>query len=230
MEDQREYQLVYTHGRANLKTMIFYQEETNLKKADKIENYYGLYEPISGKKLYEIGIKQARKLGIELKKEEVINIIALPKEYEVITSKEKYRTKSIILATGNQKNKTNIKGLEEREGKGVSYCAVCDGFFYKNKKVAVIGNGNYAIQEAKELISLAKEITILTNGKEKPIVKSFDFNINTKEIVQVVGNQKVEEVIFQDGTSLKVDGIFVAQGVAGGFDLAKKLGILTRKR
>ena len=227
--DLRGYQLVYILGRANLKTMILYQEETSLDKADKIENYYGLEEPITGKQLYERGRNQAKKVGIELKKEEVVNILTEKETFQVVTPQEKYQTKTVILATGNRKNTPQIKGLENLEGRGVSYCAICDGFFYKNKEVAVIGNGNYAIQEANELLPLAKKITILTNGEEKPKAENTKFEINTKKIVEVIGDSKIESILFQDGTSLKIDGLFIAQGVAGGFELAKKLGILTKK-
>ena len=217
--------------RANLKTLIFYQEKSNLNKTDKIENYYGFEHGIDGKELYNQGIKQAQNLGVELKEEEVINIKLNEKEYEIITNKGNYQTKTVILATGSKKAKPEIKGIDEFEGKGISYCAVCDGFFYKNKNVAVIGNGNYAISEANELTHLANSITILTNGKDMLEVKGDKDNnikIDTREIEQIIGETKVEEIKFKDGTSLKIDGIFIAEGIAGSIDFAKKLGIISK--
>lgn len=88
----------------------------------------------------------------------------IEKGFLVVTEQDKYQSKAIILATGNKKNKPKIKGIEKFEGKGISYCAVCDGFFYRNRSIGVIGSGNYAITETNELINIASNITILTNG------------------------------------------------------------------
>lgn len=230
-QDQQEFQLVYIHGRANLKTVILYQTEGALEKTNKIENYYGFEKGITGKELYETGIKQAKNIGVEVKKEEVTSIQMIENGFKIQTEKSEYAGRSIILATGNKKNKPDIKNIEELEGKGVSYCAVCDGFFYKNKDIAVIGSGNYALSEVNELINLASNITILTNGESAPEFRSENDNvkISSKEIEAIKGNDKVEEIAFKDGTTLKTEGIFVAQGVAGSVEFAKKLGILTEK-
>lgn len=217
---------LYT-GRANLKTLILHQEESALEKTSHIENYYGFEEGISGKQLYKIGIKQASNIGVEVKKEEVTNIMMEEKEFKIQTSMGEYKTRVVILATGNKKNKPNIKGIEDFEGKGISYCAICDGFFYRNRSISVIGDGNYAISEVNELINIAGNITILTNGKKAPEFRADNVEIDTKEIEAIQGDQKVEEVRFKDGSSLKTDGIFVAQGVAGSMEFAKKLGIMT---
>ena len=215
--------------RANLKTLVLYQNISNLIKTEKIENYYGFKNGIDGKKLYEEGIKQAQNLGTELKEEEVININKKEKEFEVITAQGKnYFAKTIILATGNKKRKPNINRIQEFEGKGVSYCAVCDGFFYKNKKIALIGSGKYAQSEINELLNIVKDIVLLTNGEDMPKWQTKNVKIDTRKIKEIEGNTKVEGIKFQDGTSLKVDGIFIAEGVAGSIEFAKKLGILLK--
>lgn len=226
------FRLVYIFGRANLKTLILYYEEAAVEKTSKIENYYGFEEGISGKELYQKGMKQAENIGVEIKKEEVTNIQMTPNGFAVKTEQNLYEGRTVILATGNKKNKPPIQNIEEFEGKGVSYCAVCDGFFYRNKNITVIGDGNYAISEVNELIHLAKEITILTNGEKAPEMRSQENNlkIDTKEIQAIKGEKKVEAIQFKDGTTLKTDGIFIANGVAGSLDFAKKLGIMTRTR
>lgn len=231
MQGQQEYRLVYIHGRANLKTLILYQEESALEKTNKIENYYGFAKGIAGKELYETGIQQAKNIGVEAKRQEVIQILFRENGFEIKTENTNYKTRSIILATGSKKNKPNIKNIEEFEGRGVSYCAVCDGFFYKNKQIAVIGNGNYAISEVNELLPITETITILTNGGQVPEVRAnSDYvKINTKEIEAIQGKQTVEEIQFKDGTTLDTEGIFIAQGVAGSMEFAKKLGIMTGK-
>ena len=212
--------------------MVIYHDLSSLEKAEKIQNYYGFKQGISGKDLYLEGINQAKNLKVEVKDEEVTKIENTNNEYKVITNKQEYQSKTIILATGNKKNKPKIKGIEEFEGKGVSYCAVCDAFFYRNKDVAVLGNGNYAISEVNELINLANKITILTNGKKENSslqVRSQNVEVDTKEIQEIQGKERLEKVEFKDGTNLKIDGIFIAQGVAGGADFAKKLGIFTKQ-
>lgn len=215
--------------RANQKTLILYHETANLEKAVKIDNYYGFSEGISGKELYETGIKQAENLGVEVKKEEVIKVGMTEDGFQVSTTKQDYQSKTIIIALGNKKKQVEIKGIKELEGKGVSYCAICDGFFYREKKVAVLGSGNYAIAETNELLGIAGQITILTNGEKAPEFRADNVEINTKPIQEIKGENRVREVRFQDNTTLETDGIFVAQGVAGGTELAKKLGILTKQ-
>ena len=215
--------------RRNLKTLIIYKEKSALEKSTKIENYYGFENGINGEELYKIGIRQAQNIGAEAIKDEVTNIkidYLNEKEYtfKVETLNNEFKAKSVILATGNKKNKPNIKNMDKYEGKGISYCAICDGFFYRNKNVAVIGNGDYAIAEAKDLQNIAKSITILTNGRQAPEYRAENININTKEIDQIEGENKVEEIDFVDNTKMKIDGIFIAQGVAGSTEFAKKIG------
>lgn len=219
--------------RGNLKTLIIYKEKSALEKAQKIENYYGFENGINGEELYKTGIEQAKNLGAEILEEEVTNIqidfIETDKKqseqiFKVETLNNEFQAKNVILATGNKKNKPNIDKIEEYEGKGISYCAVCDGFFYRNKDVAVIGNGDYAISEAMDLQNVAKSIKILTNGKQIPEYRAENVDIINKEIKEVNGYNKIEEIEFKDNSKIKIDGIFVAQGVAGSTEFAKKLG------
>lgn len=210
-----------------MKTLILYKDESSLEKTPSIENYYGFPNPINGTQLYQNGIKQAQNLGIDVKKDEVIKIEFLD-NFIIKTSNSEYTSKSVILATGNKKNKPNISGVDKFEGKGISYCAICDGFFYRNKNVAVLGNGDYAISETNDLINIAKDITILTNGKKAPEFRADNVNIDTKEINEFRGENKLEQIEFKDGSKLNVDGVFIAQGVAGSTDFAKKLGALTK--
>ncbi len=214
--------------RANLNTLVIYYPETGLFNAEKIENYYGFEEGISGKELYFAGINQAKNIGVQVTKEEVIKIEKELNNFKVITTNNTYQSKAVILATGNQKNKPNIQGINKFEGKGISYCAICDGFFYRNKIVAVIGNGNYAISEVNDLLNIAQKIQLLTNGKKAPEFRANNVAINTKPIKEIRGTERVEEIELMDNTKLKVDGVFIAQGVANSSDFAKKLGILLR--
>ena len=211
--------------RANNNVLILYNGESNLEKAEKIDNYYGFENGISGKELYDIGIKQAENIGVKVKQEEVLHIEQIADGFEITTTENSYESKALIIATGNKKIRPNIKGLQEFEGKGVSYCAICDGFFYKNKNVVVIGNGKFAINEANILKNIAKNVIILTNGLQ--ITNNSNFNVNTKKIKELKGGLRVQEIVFEDNSILEIDGVFVALGEAGGADFAKKIGILT---
>ena len=210
--------------RANKTVLVLYNGESNLEKAHLIDNYYGFESGISGQDLYQTGIEQAKNLGIDVKKEEVL-YIQKEEDFKIKTEKQEYEGKTLILATGNKKLKPNIKGILEFEGKGISYCAICDGFFYRNKNVVVIGSGKFAISEANDLKNVTNNVKILTNGEKMEIPTEFDTKI--EKIKEIKGDGKVREIEFEDGTSLAVDGIFVALGEAGGADFAKKLGVLT---
>ena len=219
---------LYTR-RANLKTLVLYSDKSSLEKTDKIENYYGFEDGIDGKELYFSGIKQTEKIGTDVKKEEVVNIVNEDKKFSITTSKNKYMSKVVILATGNKKNKPQIDGIDRLEGKGISYCAICDGFFYKNKSVAVLGNSKYALSEVNDLINVVKDITVLTNGKDKPEIRDDRIKLETKKIKEIEGKEKVEKIKFEDGSKMNIDGIFIAEGVAGSTEFAKKMGAFIKQ-
>ena len=168
---------LYTQ-RGNLKTLIIHNGKTSLENANKIENYYGFENGITGKELYFQGIRQAQNIGIDVKNEEVIKIEMIEKSFKVKTTKNEYISKTIIIAMGTKKKTLQIDGVKKFEGRGISYCAICDGFFYRNKDVAVIGNGDYAISEVNDLLPVVNKITILTNGKTAPDIRSEKVEIN----------------------------------------------------
>ena len=210
--------------RAGAKVLVLYYGKSEIEKANKIDNYYGFVDGITGENLYNNGIEQAKKLGIEILEKEVTNIEI--NDNFIVKAEEKFEAKSLIIATGNKKLKPNIKGITEFEGKGISYCAICDGFFYKNKNVVVIGNGNFALNEADELQHIANSVKILTNGEEKPNTDKYEIDI--RKIKEIIGTDRVNFIEFEDGEKLEVDGIFIAEGIAGGSSFAKKIGILTK--
>ena len=209
--------------RANLNVLVLYNGDSNVEEAHKIDNYYGFPNGISGKELYENGINQAQNLGVDVKKVEVLSIVPTEGKFVVKTIEESYKTKTVILAAGNKKVKPQIPGIRELEGRGVSYCAVCDAFFYRGKNVAVLGNGNFALKEAEELSHVANSVIILTDGLEKP---NTSFNTETRKIKSINGENKIASISFEDGEDLVIDGLFVALGEAGAIDFANDLGIL----
>ena len=209
--------------RSNLNVLVLYYGESNLSKATQIDNFYGFINGISGDELYKNGIIQAKKLGVDIKEIEVIGIENLGKTFNIRTEQGNFETKALILSTGNKKIKPKISGIEKFDGKGISYCAICDAFFYRKKRVAVIGNGKFAINEAQVLSNVAEKVTILTNGMEKP---DTSFDVIDTNISEISGDSKVNKVKFVDESELNVDGIFIAIGEADAGDFAKTLGIV----
>lgn len=209
--------------RRNLSILVISKGNGTLQKAEKIDNYYGFENGISGKELYVNGIKQAKNLGIDFIEDEVINIKYI-NQFTVETVNSKYEAKAVILATGVSRNVPNIKGIKEFEGKGVSYCAICDSFFYKDKDVAVLGDGNYAIHEFETLKPVASSVTILTNGNTMVENRDSSIEVNSKKIREFRGDTKLEEVEFEDNTIQSLNGVFIAMGTASSSDLARKIG------
>lgn len=211
--------------RSNLNCLVIGKSESALMKTNRIENYYGFPNAISGKELFFNGTKQAENLKMEMKEEEVISI-EMRENFIVKTRDNEYEGKTILIATGTGRKVPSIKGIKQFEGKGISYCAICDSFFYRNKDVAVLGSGDYAIHEAEVLKPVAKSVVLITNGKEAIQNRNNSFEEIETPIEEIRGESTVSEVRFIDGTNLKVEGIFVAEGIASSSDFARKLGIV----
>lgn len=213
-------------ARAGLETLVIGRDSGSLSKAGEIENYYGFPEPISGEQLVRNGLNQAYRLGVSTIEDEVVGI-QYDGGFTVQTKTEEYQAPIVILATGAARRAPAIEGLREFEGKGVSYCAVCDAFFYRGKHVAVLGDGNYALHEAQELLPVVGSVTVLTNGREPTAAFPPEIPVDKREIAALQGGKVLETVRFKDGSALPVSGVFVAQGVASSGDFARTLGAQT---
>ena len=210
--------------RAGLDVLVLYKDDGTLEKVHKIDNYYAV-PGVSGDELAKIGRKQAEDLGIDIKKEEVVEIeYDYENNFFTVKADKRYQAKSIILATGTSRNTLRIQGLKELEGKGISYCAVCDAFFYRNKDVAIIGSGKYAINEINHLKNVVNSVVLLTEGGTPPETRG-DVEVITKRVAKFEGKEKVEDIVFEDNSKRKVDGVFIALGTAGANDFGKKLGL-----
>lgn len=210
-------------ARANIKTAIIENGPGALARAHKIENFYGI--AASGLRLYAEGLEQAQKLGVDIIQDEVLAV-----EYFdsfVLTLKNQPKplpAPVLLLATGTKNITLNLPGLLELEGKGISYCAVCDGFFFRQKQVAVLGEGPFALHEAEYLQHLAAKVTVLTHGKDDALAKAAGFATITTPLTSISGEGKLETIHFADGSQLEVNGLFIALGTADSTDMARKLG------
>lgn len=210
--------------RGGADTTVIAKDGGALAKADLIQNYYGFENGIPASELIARGVRQAENLGVKLVNDEIAGIEFGENGYIVKTIGGEYEAGAAIIACGVSRNVPPIRNIQDFEGRGVSYCAVCDGFFFRGKKVAVIGSGKYALSEYGVLKNIIDDVTIYTNG-ESPSFDSAGVRMETKKIFAFEGQEKVSEIVFEDGSKESVDGVFVACGSAGAFELSKKLGL-----
>ena len=209
------------------------------REVPAMENYPG-FDSISGLELIEKIKAQAVK-NCDLKEmEEVTEIAKTDDDYRftVKTDKDEYQTKSIILATGSSHSQLNVKGEEEFKGKGVSYCATCDGFFFAGRDIVMVGGGNSALQEALYLKNLGANVTIIHRRDEfraqkhlQEMIKQAEINtLLNKTVEEIKGNMLVEAVILKDTktgelTEIPTNGVFVSVGYIPHNELASQLKV-----
>lgn len=201
-----------------------------------IDNYFGFEETITGRELIDRGRRQAARFGADIRCEKVLSIH--PREeggFAVKTERGEYRACAVILATGVSRNRPKIAGLGDYEGKGVSYCVSCDGYFFRGKPVLVAGEGIFAANQALELLAYTPDVRICTLGREPAIpaeymtrLENAGIGIITEEIVALGGQPGLSEVTLAGGGVLLTEGLFIAQGEASSTDFAYTLGV-TRK-
>lgn len=211
---------LYT-SRHNNKTLILEGNQIGGKalEAHWVENYPGFPEGISGPDLMALMEKQAREFGVEFKKETVIGISDLG-ELKMLSTRSGgfYQAKSLIIASGISRKSLSIKGEGEFKGRGVSYCGVCDGPFFKDKIVAVVGAGREAVHDIEILSETASKIYAIPgkNGysKDYPELKHFSKDpkvvfIEGFNITEIGGDEFVEYVKLDNGDKIKLDGVFI---------------------
>ncbi len=207
--------------RGGAEVTVFAKDGGALEKADRIQNYYGFEHGVAAKELIAAGVRQAQHLGAAVKHAEVFGVEFAESGFRIKTADGAFDAGAVIVACGTARNAPPIKNLQTFEGAGVSYCAICDAFFYRGKKVAVVGSGAYARSEYAELKNVVKDVTVLTDGGG-----ALDgIPCNTKKIAAFEGENKLESIVFADGSRENFDGAFIACGSAGAFELAKKVGL-----
>lgn len=209
--------------RANKKVLVLEAKSYGgqILNAHKIENYPGI-ESISGLEYAKVLYNQVKKLGAEIKFETVLKI---EEDKTVFTNKGKYNAKAVIIATGAENRKLNIDREVDFIGKGISYCATCDGNFYKDKIVAVNGGGNAALEDALYLSEIAKKVYLIHRRDSFRAEASYQEELKKKGNIELIlcshivglnGNDKLESITIEDDANnkkeLTVDGLFIAIG------------------
>jgi len=228
-------------GRSGIKAVLFDEGMGGglAATAPKIENYPG-FESISGMELSQKFVEHAKKYVDFRAGEKVVDIKKNGNDFTISTTADKkYSVKAVILCTGATHKKLGVKGEMELSGKGVSYCATCDGFFFKGKKVVVVGGGNTALLDAIYLQQIGcKDVEIIhrrdvlraeealqKEAKEKGIVFTLNSvvkSINGKEMVKSI---TIENLADKREKEIRVDGIFIAVGEVPQNEIAKMLGV-----
>ena len=190
-----------------------------LLKTSVIENYPGVSE-VNGPDLAMKMVNQLKGLDIKPEFDEVLDITKNGNLFTVKTLKDEILCDNVILATGRVPNSLKIDGEDRFIGKGISYCAPCDGSFYKDKVVAIVGGGNTAITDAIYMASLAKKVYLIVRGEIKASKILVD-RLKDKENVIVIKPAIVKKIIYDEvikgvlldnGTEIQLDGIFLAIG------------------
>ena len=200
--------------------LLIMKDSGALGKTAHIDNYYGFVETITGPELLERGINQAKRLGVEVIEDEVLSIDSFP-DFTLKTIHGEYKSKTVLLATGRNQVDLRVKGFDNFIGKGISYCAFCDGFIYRNKKIGLVGNKEFMLEELDILKNFSEDITIFTNGMtmdvpaDKPVVLD--------KIKEIKGAETLNKVVTENG-EYDVDVLFIAIGSPSASDFALRLG------
>ena len=215
-------------GRANLKPVLFEGLESGgqLMLTTDVENYPGFDEGIMGPEMMQVFKKQAERFGTKILTETVNTIEKIEEGFKLTTSKDIYEFKSVIISSGASANWLGVKGEKELQGYGVSACATCDGFFFKDKNVIVVGGGDSAMEESLFLTKFAKKVTVIHRRDEFRASKIMQERVLNhdqievewnKEVIEIKGDKQVSSVILKDSNSNEqeekdIDGVFVAIG------------------
>ena len=203
-----------------------------------VENYPAI-TTISGQGLMEMFREHMNSLNIPYISDEIRSIDKVDDHFELHSFFQKFKANSICIATGSERKKLGVPGEEEFVGRGVSYCATCDGPFYVDKVVCVIGGSDSAAKEALFLSQNVKKVYIIYRGEEiraEPINKQRVYNNDKIEIiyktnvVEIKGENNVKSVIFDNGKEFDVDGVFIEIGSIPNSDLAKRIGVKTNQK
>ena len=182
-----------------------------------VENYPGVLST-DGFNFVTTLYNQAKNFGAEFISQKVLEMLD---NNTVKTSKDVYRGKVVIIATGLKQRKLGLYGEKELLGKGISYCATCDGNFYKDKCVAVIGSGATALEDALYLSNIAKHVIIINRGLNFKSDELMKKNVEEKKNIEIIyeksimrlnGEEKLESITLNDDITLNVDGLFIAIG------------------
>ena len=197
-------------GRANLVPLVFEGQQPGgqLTITTDVENYPGFPEGVQGPELMDILRKQAQRFRAETAFKSVESVDFSKRPFKVIADGEEYLADALIIATGASAKWMNIPSEEEYKGYGISACATCDGFFFRNQHVAVVGGGDTALEEASYLTNHASKVTIIHRRNELRASQAMQERVKKNLKIDFIWDSVVEEVIgIKNATSKKMTGL-----------------------
>ncbi|MCH5299292.1 MAG: FAD-dependent oxidoreductase [Ruminococcus sp.] len=199
--------------------------------SNDINNYLG-FENVDGFTLGQSFRKHAQTAGAQFINDEITAVEKIDGGYRVVCNKSEYETKTVIFALGSSAKKLSVKGESELTGRGVSYCATCDGNFFRGKPVAVVGGGDVALEDALYLANICSEVYLIHRRGEFRAAKYLQDKVLKNEKIRVLyntqvqeisGDKKVESITLDSGETIAVDGVFIAVGVKANSDIIADL-------
>lgn len=192
-----------------------------INKTYTIKNYPGFRE-IDGPTLALTMLEQVKDLNVPIIYEEVINIVENGEYKEVETNKQKYISKAVIIASGKKERHLNLENEKELIGKGISWCATCDGNFFKGMNVAVVGGGNTAMEDALYLSNICNKVYVINRSNTFRADSILVEQVENKENIEIIrdkvvkklikNDEKLQGIFLNDGTKLEISGLFLAIG------------------
>lgn len=205
-------------ARASKKVLAIGKDLGILSEDDIIYNFYGQEKPISGPKLIKQGIAQASNLGVDILYDSVLDVEVLENGFIVKTAALTYETRTVLLATGSKRKTLDIKNFNRYVGKGISLCEVCDGFLYKNKKIAIIGKNPYLQKAYDYLLNITDEIIVFSEDE------GLDYShLIGEKIMSFEGDKRLTKII-TDKSEYEVNGAFIAVSAPNSIELANRIG------
>ena len=215
-------------GRANLSPLLISGKDLggSMSLTERVENYPGFPDGIGGFELAQLMQRQAERFGAEMVVDEVVAVDLSARPFEVKTHGDAYQTEALVMATGRSPRRLGVPGEEKFAGRGVSSCATCDGYFYRDQRVVVVGVGDAAVKEAVFLTKFASEVFVVHRRDRVRAEKVVEDMAKSNKKIRFIWDTNVTEILGQDGvegvrvknlktgeeSTLKAEGIFVSVG------------------
>lgn len=217
--------------RKKVSVLVLGRPERSSIAGAHVENYLGVPGVVAGSELLEIGLAQVRKFGAEILAEDVLHLTQEGEIFLVRTESREIRALSVVIATGTARKKLKVPGEKELAGRGVSYCVDCDANFFRNARVAVVGDGSAAVDGALILTGYASEVYLVSRTLQVSAELAGKLAGSRVQVVagtwvkEIAGGTAVSGLRLEDGRELAVEGVFIELGAKGAMELAVNIGV-----
>ena len=218
--------------RKKVSVLVLGRPERSSIATAHVENYLGVAGVVSGQDLLAIGLEQVKKFGAALLVEDVLHLAQEGDYFLVRSESREFRAASVIIATGTARKKLKVPGEKELAGRGVSYCVDCDANFFRNAKVAVVGDGSAAVDGALTLTGYASEVFLISREVQVSAELAGKLAASKVQVVagawvkEIAGETAVTGIVLEDGRTIAVEGVFVELGAKGAMELAVNIGVM----